>query len=200
MRTRWARARGRATLATMSHDRVDLTLGTAALAARAGLFGARVVLFPARAATRVPVLDAVLAQWTDAIKMNGAITRARARDMVLESDELDRLLCALLEHERTERLMERVLQTPGLERLVVQVLESRLADELTERLLAGPELQRVVEYVATSPQVLEAVHSQTRSLADEMAGNMRRRAESADDAAEHAVRGWLRRPRPQTAT
>jgi hypothetical protein len=55
----------------------------------------------------------------------------------------------------------------------------------------------VVEYVATSPQVLDAVSRQTRTLADEVASNVRRRAESADELAERTVRGWLRRPRPQ---
>ena len=79
----------------------------------------------------------------------------------------------------------------------MQVLESRLIDELTEQVLRSPELERVVEYVATSPQVLDAVSRQTRSMADEVAVNVRRRAESADDAAERTVRGWLRRPRPQ---
>ena len=77
------------------------------------------------------------------------------------------------------------------------MLESHLVDELTERVLRSPELERVVEYVATSPLVLDAVASQTRSMADEMALNVRRRAESADDAAERTVRSWLRRPRPQ---
>jgi hypothetical protein len=32
-----------------------------------------------------------------------------------------------------------------------------------------------------------------------MAVNVRRRAESVDDAAERTVRGWLRRPRPHPA-
>jgi hypothetical protein len=82
--------------------------------------------------------------------------------------------------------------------MLVRVLESRLVDELTERVLASPELERVVSYVATSPQVLDAVSSQTRSMADEMAANVRRRAESADDVVERTVRGWLRRPRPQS--
>jgi hypothetical protein len=139
----------------------------------------------------------VLRRRVDDLAEAGVRTRARARDAVLESEELDRLLCAMLEHPRTEELVARVLESPGLERLIVQVLESRLIDDLTERVLRSPELERVVEYVATSPQVLDAVSHQTRSLAGEMAQTVRRRAESADDAAERTVRGWLRRPRPQ---
>jgi hypothetical protein len=104
----------------------------------------------------------------------------------------------VLDDERTERVMERALASPGLERLLVRILESHLVDELTERVLASPELERVVEYVATSPQVLDAVTRQTQSLASEMAEDVRARAQSIDEVAERTVRGWLRRPRPQT--
>ncbi len=197
MRAPLAAARGRATLAPMSRDPIDLALGTAVVAGRAGLAGARVAVLPARAAGHVPLLGPALTRSADALTAIGSRARTGAREALLDSDELDRLLCAALEHERTDRLAERVLQSPGLERLIVRVLESRLVDDLTERVLASPELERVVDHMATSPQILEAVHSQTRSLADEMAENVRRRAESADDAAERAVRGWLRRPRPQ---
>jgi hypothetical protein len=34
-------------------------------------------------------------------------------------------------------------------------------------------------------------------MAEEMASDVRRRTQVVDDAAERAVRGWLRRPRPQ---
>jgi hypothetical protein len=177
----------------------DVMLGTAVLGARMGIRAGRIALVPAGLALRVPVAGPVLRRRVDGLAATGERTRARARDAVLESEELDRLICAILEHERTDQLVARVLESPGLERLIVRVLESRLVDELTERVLRSPELERVVEYVATSPQVLDAVSHQTRSLADEMAVNVRRRAESADDAAERTVRGWLRRPRPQPA-
>ena len=90
-----------------------------------------------------------------------------------------------------------MLASPGLERIVIRTLESRLVDDLTEQVLASPELERVVEYVATSPLVLDAVGRQSRSLAEEMAANVRRRAESVDNGAERTVRSWLHRPRPQ---
>ena len=54
----------------------------------------------------------------------------------------------------------------------------RLVDELTEQVLRSPELERVVEYIATSPQVLDAVSRQTHTLAEEMVADVRRRAES----------------------
>ena len=175
----------------------DIVLGAAVLGVRTGVRAGRVALVPVGIALRVPVAGPVLRRRADGLAAAGELARTRARDAVLESEELDRLICAVLEHERTEQLVARVLESPGLERLIVRVLESRLVDELTERVLRSPEIERVVEYVATSPQVLDAVSRQTRSFADEMAANVRRRAESADDAAERTVRGWLRRPRPQ---
>ena len=92
--------------------------------------------------------------------------------------------------------MEQALASPALERLVVQVLDSRLVDELTDRVLASPEMDRIVEYVATSPQVVDAISKHTQTLAEDVVADVRRRTHSADDLAERAVRGWLRRPRP----
>jgi len=178
-------------------DPRDVAIGAAAIGVRAGVRAGRVALVPLGLALRAPVAGTILRRRADELAATGAGARARVRDAVLESEELDRLIVAVLEHERTDQLVARVLESPGLERLIVRVLESRLVDELTERVLRSPELERVVEYVATSPQVLDAVSHQTRSLADEMAVNVRRRAESVDDAAERTVRGWLRRPRPQ---
>jgi hypothetical protein len=137
---------------------------------------------------------------TDAVARSLAEHRVveRVASEVMSTADIDRLVAAVLEHERTEQVLDRALVSPGLERLIVRVLESRLADALTERVLASPELERVVEYVATSPQILEAVTRQTQSLADEMTAGVRRRTQVADDAAERTVRGWLRRPpRPQ---
>lgn len=196
-------------------DTRDLAVGVAVVGARTSLAVGRVILVPLRVATRAPVVGPILRRRAGDLANDGRLARtralARAEDLavmaapeveriaarVLESADLDRLIAAVLDHERTEQVIERALASPGLERLVIRVLESRLLDDLTEQVLRSPELERVVEYVATSPQILDAVSRQTRSLADEMASNVRRRAESADEAAERTVRGWLRRPRPQ---
>ena len=198
-------------------DTRDVALGIAVGGARTGLAVGQVALVPIRVAARAPVVGAILRRRADDLANDGRLARARAllrlEDLavmaaaapeveravarVLERADLDRLIAAILDHERTQQVIERALVSPGLERLVIRVLESRLLDDLTEQVLRSPELERVVEYVATSPQILDAVGRQTRSLADEMAANVRRRAESADEAAERTVRGWLRRPRPQ---
>jgi hypothetical protein len=146
-------------------------------------------------------VDRLLAgQLTDAVARS--LTEHRVVDRVaaqiVATGDLDRVVASVLDHELTEQALERALESPGLERLVVRVLESRLVDGLTERVLQSPEMDRIVEYVATSPQVLEAVSQQTQTLAEEMVADVRRRTHSVDDTAERLVRGWLRRPRPSS--
>jgi hypothetical protein len=198
-------------------DSRDLALGIAVTGMRGGIAAGRVALAPARLALRAPLVGPPLRRRADALALDGRITRTRAlaeiestmavvlaspevervAARVLATADLDRLVTVVLDHARTEQVIASALATPGLERLVIRILESRLIDEVTERVLVSPELERIVEYVAASPQVLDAVHQQTRSFADEMAAGVRRKAESADDAAERRIRGWLRRPRPQ---
>jgi len=119
-----------------------------------------------------------------------------ATQMVLTVD-LDRLIDAVLDHELTERAIEHVLESPSLERYVTQIVESKFATEVTEQLLASPELERIVAYIASSPHVVDAISKHTQSLAQEVVSDVRRRTHHVDDVAERAVRGWLRRPRPE---
>ena len=135
---------------------------------------------------------------TDAVGRSLATHRVveRVAIQLLATADVDGLIGAVLDHEMTERVVDRALASPGLERVVIRVLESRLVDELTEQVLHSPEMERVVEYIATSPQLLEAVSQQTQTLAEEMVSDVRRRTHNVDDVAERTVRGWLRRPRP----
>lgn len=202
-------------------DSRDVTLGLAVVGVELGLSAGRTVAASARLAGRMPVVGAIGRRLASDLAHEGSLARARldartdiatvhvARLLaerhvierfaaeVLAAVDIDAIVAAVLEHDRTQQALERALLSPGLERMLVQVLESRLVDELTERVLASPELERVVEYVATSPQVLDAVTRQTQSLASEMAEDVRARAQSIDEVAERTVRGWLRRPRPQ---
>jgi hypothetical protein len=54
----------------------------------------------------------------------------------------------------------------------------------------------VIEHVASSPEVRAALTQQGTTLAQELAGDIRARAGTLDDATERTVRGWLRRPHP----
>ena len=180
----------------------DVALGLVVTGARAG----GVMLAPVRLAARTPVVGAPLRMAGEALAADGRVARYRIEEIVvaqLSSPELewaiDRVVAAILNDERTERLMERALASPGLERMLVRILDSELVDALTERVLASPELQRIVSHVASSPEVMDALSHQTETLADEMVSDVRERAQRVDDLAERTVRGWLRRPRPNPA-
>jgi hypothetical protein len=202
-------------------DSRDVAFGLVVVGAEIGMTAGRVALAPARVLARAPVVSGLVRRAADDLAHQGRLARARLDAQtdsltaavahvlaerhvieriaaeVLAVVDVDEVVATVLEHERTQQALERALVSPGLERMLVQVLESRLVDELTDRVLASPELERVVEFVATSPQVLDAVTRQTQSLADEMATGVRARAQSVDELAERTVRGWLRRPRPQ---
>jgi hypothetical protein len=178
----------------------EVALGLVVTGARAG----RVALAPVRLASRAPLVGAPLRVAGDALAADGRVAGYRLEAIVIEQLSraeveltIDRIVTAVLDDERTERIMERALASPGLERLIVRILESRLVDELTERVLASPELQRVVSHVASSPEVMDALSHQTETLADEIVTDVRQRAQRVDDLAERTVRSWLRRPRPQ---
>jgi uncharacterized membrane-anchored protein YjiN (DUF445 family) len=180
----------------------DVALGLVVAGARAG----RVALMPLRLAARVPVVGAPLQAAGEAFAADGRVVRYRLEAIAVEqlsSPELewtiDRIVAAVLNDERTERMIERALASPGLERMLVRILDSELVDALTERVLASPELQLIVSHVASSPEVMDALSHQTETLADEMVTDVRQRAQRVDDLAERAVRGWLRRPRPRPA-
>jgi hypothetical protein len=202
-------------------DSRDIALGLAVAGAEIGVSAGRAMVASARLVGRAPLVGGVARRVAGDLAHQGRLARdrldARTDELteavahvlaerrvvelvateVLAATDLDAVVEAVLEHERTQQALERALLSPGLERLLVQVLESRLVDELTERVLASPELERVMEYVAESPQVIDVVTRQTQSLAGDMADGVRARAQSIDDVAERTVRGWLRRPRPQ---
>jgi hypothetical protein len=220
MRTLLAVRRRAGDASSMSDSR-DVTLGLVIVGVDIGVTAGRVMLAPARLVARAPLVAGLVRRASADLAHEGELARARLHVRtdalteaasrvlaerhvvervaaeVLATVDVDAVVTAVLEHERTQQALERALLSPGLERLLVQVLESRLVDELTERVLASPELERVVEFVATSPQVLDVVTRQTQSMAGEMASGVRARAQSIDDVAERTVRGWLRRPRPQ---
>jgi hypothetical protein len=178
----------------------DVALGLAVTGMRAG----GVALAPLRLAARAPLVGAPLRLAGEALAADGRVVRFRHEEIVVEQLSrpelewtIDRIVAAVLDDARTERVMERALASPGLERLIVRILDSTLVDELTERVLASPELQLIVSHVAKSPEVMDALSHQTETLADEVVTDVRQRAQRVDDLAERTVRGWLRRPRPQ---
>ena len=180
----------------------EVALGMVVAGARASRFA----LTPLRVAARMPVVGGPLQLAGDALAADGRAAQFRLEEVAVQQLSrpelewaIDRVVAAVLNDERTERLMERALASPGLERMLVRILDSELVDALTERILASPELQRIVSHVASSPEVMDALSHQTETLAGEMVTDVRQRAQRVDDLAERAVRGWLRRPRPRPA-
>jgi uncharacterized membrane-anchored protein YjiN (DUF445 family) len=178
----------------------EVALGLVVTGARVG----GVMLAPVRLAARAPVVGTPLRMAGESLAADGRVARYRIEEIVVEQLSrpelewtIDRIVAAVLDDERTERVMERALASPGLERLIVRILDSTLVDELTDRVLASPELQLIVSHVAKSPEVMDALSHQTETLADEMVTDVRQRAQRVDDLAERTVRSWLRRPRPQ---
>jgi hypothetical protein len=144
-------------------------------------------------------LDRALAgRLTEVIARSVATHRVAERlaGELAATGELERAFTSALEHETTQRVLERALAGPAVERMMITVLESRLVPELTDHLLRSRELQVVLDHIARSPELRRALTDQGSSMAGEMADGLRDRTESLDDAAERTLRGWLRRPRP----
>jgi hypothetical protein len=188
----------------------DVALGIAVVGVRGAVAGARLLILPARIATRT-LLPARTAR---RLASEGSASRLRVRAQLtttggelLAAPEIDALGRALAEHHVIERVARPVLAGPEVEdaltsileeertrRFVEQALDSHLTAQVTDHLLQSPELERAVEQIASSAAVRAALANQTTSLADDFAAGLRRRAERLDDAAERTVRRWLRRP------
>jgi uncharacterized RDD family membrane protein YckC len=186
----------------------DIVLGLVVTGARAGVRAGRLVLLPARVATRAPLVGTAMRRAGEELASEGAAARARARRQLetagseaLAGAELEDTVTAALEHERTQLYARRVLASPGLERLASEAAESRLTAQVADRVLHSPEMQRMIEEVAASPAVRAALTRQTASLGEEIAAGVRGRTERFDAAAERRVRAWLRRaPRLHAAS
>jgi hypothetical protein len=93
-----------------------------------------------------------------------------------------------------ERATGPLLDGEELERVVARLIDSHLADEAVRRLLASDDLWLVVDTVARSPSVTEAIGRQGVGFAEQVAGTVRVRSQSADARLEQVARRLLRRP------
>ena len=187
-----------------------MALGIAVVGVRGAVVGARLLILPARVATRTLLPG----RTTRRLANEGRASRLRVRaqltatgEELLAAPEVDAFGRALAEHHVIERVARPVLADPEIDdaltsileeertrRLVVQAIDSHLAAQVTDHLLQSPEVERAVEQIASSAAVRAALANQTSSLADDLAAGLRRRAERLDDTAERTVRRWLRRP------
>ena len=187
-----------------------MALGIAVVGVRGAVVGARLLILPARIATRT----LLPARTKRRLASEGSASRLRVRAQLtttggemLAAPEIDALGRALAEHQVIERVARPVLAAPEIEdalaamldeertrRIVEQAIDSRLAAHVTDHLLQSPEVERAVQQIASSAAVRAALVTQSSSLAGELAAGLRGRAERLDDAAERTVRRWLRRP------
>jgi hypothetical protein len=138
---------------------------------------------------------------TDAIARSLArneVPRRFAAELVAAVD-VDVALTAVLEHPQTRELVDALTTSPAFQQIVADALDSKLTVELTDRVLEGPAMQRAVAFLAASPELRQVLAEQSAGMAEQTLEGVRRRSVALDDAAERTVRGWLRRPRPQTS-
>jgi hypothetical protein len=118
----------------------------------------------------------------DGLEESGRIDRRRAAETV------DRLLANVV-----EEVVEQLIASKTMDRVVETVLESRFYDDAVDRVLESDELWRIVYRISHSPEVTSAITSSSSNLAGEVADQVRRRTEIADEVAERIMGGLLRR-------
>jgi hypothetical protein len=123
----------------------------------------------------------------------------RAFDLVIRSDELERILNTIGNSELLRRAVPRALQSPSARELVDNFFDSGLFDHVVDRLLASDALWRLIDEVAQSPSVTAAISGQSLGFADQLGGEMRTRSRMADDWLERTARRVThRRAAPST--
>jgi hypothetical protein len=123
----------------------------------------------------------------------------RAAHPLVQAGLAEEIAARILEGPELERIVARVLDSPATERLVARVIDSRAVDEAVARLLESEDLWLLVDQIARSPAVTEAISHQGAGFADQVAGVVRGRSQSADDRVERVARRLLRRERATAA-
>jgi hypothetical protein len=118
----------------------------------------------------------------------------RVADVILAGDALEQAVARFLEGPEIARVAEAALESEAMERLVGRVVDSRLLDEVVDRLLESEDLWHLVDEIAHSPEVTDAIASQSMGFADQVAGGVRVRTRRADAWLEQRVRRLRRKP------
>jgi hypothetical protein len=123
----------------------------------------------------------------------GMSIQRRAVDRVLDSPELERVMVEAVESRRVQTALEVAISSETANRLVDSFFDSGMFDRLVERLLESDGLWHLVDEIAQSPAVMAAVSQQGLTLADQVGDQMRDRSRRADDWLERAARRIIRR-------
>jgi hypothetical protein len=133
------------------------------------------------------------------LDVSGRRGRARVEGSVLDAADqaFDRAVARLIQAGLVERVTAELIASRVLDHVAEQVIDSSFYEDVVDRVLESEELWRIVDEIARSPEVLAAISAGSAGLANEMAGQVRRRTIVADDIAERIARRLLRRgPRP----
>jgi hypothetical protein len=171
---------------------------------------------PGRAAASVlrPITDVIGA----AAEVGIGLER-RAVDLVLESDELERVittaansthvqsaLVQATQGEAVDRLVDGLFASGAIDRLLGRLIDTGALDRFLIRMLASPGLWQMIDEIAASPAVTAAISQQGLSFADQLGDEMRERSRKADDWVERAARRLVHRqprvgpPQPDAGT
>lgn len=112
---------------------------------------------------------------------------ARVIDRALAGSLPEEIARSVVRHRVIERLIDELAASGELERLFEAALASPRTLELTDRVLASEETQHALRQVASSPELLDAIGSQTAGLVEELVGGLRASAVRLDDRVEHVV-------------
>jgi hypothetical protein len=154
---------------------------------------ARVLRPVARAGTRAagaalrPLNDAAGAAFTA-----GLNAERRAVELVLDSQELERIVTAALDNPRLREKVRQACDSEAAQRLIDGFFDSGLFDRIAERLLASDGLWHLIDEIAASPAVTAAISQQGLSFADQIGDEVRSRSRSADDWLERAAHRVVR--------
>jgi hypothetical protein len=136
-------------------------------------------------------VDTVLDRVAVRLVRAGLVERLTAE--FIAADVPERVAKQVVESHVAEEVVEQLIASNTLDRLAETVLESRFYEDAVDRVLESEELWRVVHRIAHSPEVMSAITAGSASLPGEVANQVRRRTEVANDIAEGIAQRLLGR-------
>jgi uncharacterized RDD family membrane protein YckC len=143
----------------------------------------RIAFFPARVAARASRDQ--LAMAADDVLIPEL---ARLIDRVFATTLPEEIVRSAVRHNVVQRVATELVASGALDRAVNDALASRHTTELTERILQSEQMRLAIREVVESSEVRTALARQTTGLAEELVGNVRKRAVELDDRLERPAR------------
>src|SRR5262249_20608529 len=113
---------------------------------------------------------------------------SRLADRAFASDLPEQLARSIAEHHVLERVAAELAESGALDSAVEKALASPRTKETVDRLVNSPEFKQALKDVVSSPEVRKAIAEQSAGLAEDLAGDIRRRSVELDGSIEARVR------------